>query len=111
MELELRRGGRTARIDTLGAELVSYRDEGGLEYIWGGDPAYWAGRNPLLFPIVGSIRNDVAESAEGVRGDTSSAPMKPATLENGVIIQVPLFIKAGDVVRIRTEDETYLGRA
>lgn len=43
MELELKRGGRTARVETLGGELVSYRDERGLEYIWGGDPAYWAG--------------------------------------------------------------------
>ena len=39
MELELKRGGRTARVETLGGELVSYRDERGLEYIWGGDPA------------------------------------------------------------------------
>ena len=34
MELELKRGGRTARVETLGGELVSYRDERGLEYIW-----------------------------------------------------------------------------
>ena len=57
MELELRRGGRTARVETLGAELVSYRDADGLEYIWEGDPAYWAGRNPLLFPVVGNLRD------------------------------------------------------
>ena len=56
MELELRRGGRTARVETLGGELVSYRDEKGLEYIWTGDRAYWPGRNPLLFPIVGALR-------------------------------------------------------
>ena len=57
MELELKRGGRTARITTLGAELVSYRDETGREYIWSGDPAYWPGRNPLLFPIVGGLKD------------------------------------------------------
>ena len=57
MELELTRGGRAARIETLGAELVSYRDQDGLEYIWGGDPAFWAGRNPLLFPVVGNLRD------------------------------------------------------
>lgn len=57
MELELKRGGRKARITTLGAELVSYRDETGREYIWSGDPAYWPGRNPLLFPIVGGLRD------------------------------------------------------
>ena len=57
MELELKRGGRTARVTTQGGELISYRDEAGLEYIWTGDPAYWAGRNPLLFPIVGGLRD------------------------------------------------------
>ena len=57
MELELKRGGRTARIETLGGELVSYRDESGREYIWWGDPAYWPGRNPLLFPIVGGLKD------------------------------------------------------
>ena len=57
MELELKRGGRTARVATHGGELVSYRDEAGLEYIWTGDPAYWPGRNPLLFPIVGGLRD------------------------------------------------------
>ena len=57
MELELKRGGCTARIATLGGELVSYRDEAGLEYIWQGDPAYWSGRNPLLFPIVGGLKD------------------------------------------------------
>ena len=58
MVLELKRGGRTAQVDTHGGELVSYRDEAGLEYIWNGDPAYWPGRNPLLFPIVGGLRGD-----------------------------------------------------
>ena len=57
MELTLERKGRTAKIETLGGELVSYRDERGLEYIWGGDSAYWSGRNPLLFPIVGNLRD------------------------------------------------------
>lgn len=57
MELELKHGARTARVETLGAELVSYRDETGREYIWNGDPAYWSGRNPLLFPIVGDLKD------------------------------------------------------
>ncbi len=55
MELELKHGSCTARVDTKGGELVSYRDGTGLEYIWTGDPAYWPGRNPLLFPIVGGL--------------------------------------------------------
>lgn len=56
MEIQLRRGALTATAETLGGELVSLR--GDREYIWGGDPAYWTGRNPVLFPIVGSLRNE-----------------------------------------------------
>ena len=56
MELELKKGGLRARIETLGAELVSCRSGDGPEYIWTGEPAYWSGRNPLLFPVVGSLR-------------------------------------------------------
>ena len=55
MKIELRRGGCTAVADTMGGELVSFRDEQGTEYIWGGDPEIWAGRNPNLFPVVGNL--------------------------------------------------------
>ena len=57
MELTFQKGGLTARADTLGGELVSLRDQWGTEYIWNGDPAYWSGRNPVLFPIVGGLKN------------------------------------------------------
>ena len=57
MEIVLKRGCLTARVDTMGGELVSLRDAEGTEYIWGGDPAYWSGRNPILFPIVGGLKD------------------------------------------------------
>ena len=38
-----------AGIGTLGGELVSLRGKAGTEYIWQGDPAFWSGRNPVLF--------------------------------------------------------------
>lgn len=57
MELTIRKNGLTARAETLGGELVSLRDRRGTEYIWGGDPAYWSGRNPVLFPIVGGLKD------------------------------------------------------
>ena len=60
MVITLRRGALTAQADTLGGELVSLRREG-TEYIWSGDPAYWSGRNPLLFPIVGALKNGVVD--------------------------------------------------
>ena len=52
MELTIQRDGLTARVDTMGGELVSFRDRQGAEYIWDGNPAYWSGRNPVLFPKV-----------------------------------------------------------
>ena len=57
MEITLQRSGLTARAETMGGELVSLRDRNGAEYIWGGDPAYWSGRNPVLFPIVGGLKD------------------------------------------------------
>lgn len=55
MRIELRRGGYAAAADTKGGELVSFRDEQGTEYIWGGSPSSWTGQNPHLFPVVGSL--------------------------------------------------------
>lgn len=51
-------------LDTTGAQLVSLRDADGREYLWQGDPKYWSGQAPVLFPIVGSLRNNRA-TAEG----------------------------------------------
>ncbi|MDE6590792.1 MAG: aldose 1-epimerase family protein [Oscillospiraceae bacterium] len=57
MQLTLQKGPYSAVLDTMGGELVSFRDASGTEYIWGGDPAYWSGRNPVLFPIVGNLKD------------------------------------------------------
>lgn len=57
MQFELFFQGFQAVADSHGGELVSFRDKQGVEYIWSGDPAFWSGRNPLLFPIVGSLKN------------------------------------------------------
>lgn len=47
----------TARIDPLGAELVSLTDAAGREYLSDGDPRWWTGRAPVLFPIIGALAN------------------------------------------------------
>jgi galactose mutarotase-like enzyme len=49
-----------AQIAGLGAELVELQDEAGQDLLWDGDPASWTGRSPLLFPIVGRLRDDRA---------------------------------------------------
>lgn len=59
----------SARISPLGAELVRLRDRDGLDLLWDGDPAFWTGRSPLLFPIVGEAvanRIRVAGRAYGI---------------------------------------------
>lgn len=53
----------------------------------------------------------VTESAEGVRGDSANNVQKPATLETGKVINVPLFIKEGEKIRVDTRTGNYLGRA
>lgn len=57
MIIELKKGNLRAVARSLGGELVSLKDEKGQEYIWEGDPAFWAGQNPILFPIVGSLKD------------------------------------------------------
>ena len=58
-----------------------------------------------------SVNLTVTESAEGIRGDSSSNVMKPATLETGKTINVPLFIKEGELIKIDTRSGEYMGRA
>ncbi len=52
----------------------------------------------------------VAHSEPGIKGDTATNTLKPATLETGVEIRVPLFINEGDVVIVDTRDGSYVGR-
>lgn len=55
----------TAEIALKGAELVRLRDEAGRDLLWNGDPAFWTGRSPILFPIVGRLKDDTL-SVDGV---------------------------------------------
>ncbi|MDR3117477.1 MAG: elongation factor P [Puniceicoccales bacterium] len=66
---------------------------------------------PLGVELPAAVEMQVRESAEGVKGDSASNAQKPATLESGLVLQVPLFVKAGDRIRIGTEKGNYLGRA
>jgi elongation factor P len=53
----------------------------------------------------------ITASDPGMRGDTAQGASKPATLETGVIVQVPLFIEEGERVKVDTRTREYLGRA
>jgi len=57
-----------------------------------------------------TVELKVAETAPGFKGDTVSGG-KPATLETGAVVQVPFFVNVGDVLKINTKENKYLGRA
>lgn len=68
--------------------------------------------NEKLINISPPIKVDlkVTEAPPGLRGDTAQGGTKPATLETGAIISVPLFVNVGDIVRVNTETGTYVER-
>ena len=52
----------------------------------------------------------ITSSEPGVKGDTVSGATKPATLETGVSIQVPLFVEEGETIKVDTRNSEYAGR-
>ena len=58
MRIHIKNENESAAIDTLGAELVSFMGDDGFEHIWQGDKTYWGGHAPVLFPIVGALRDN-----------------------------------------------------
>lgn len=66
---------------------------------------------PLTIELPSSVILKIVESADGVKGDTASNVQKPAKMETGLIVQVPLFIKEGELIKVSTADGSYMGRA
>lgn len=56
------------------------------------------------------VELEVADTDPGVRGDTAQGGTKPATLETGAVVQVPLFIEKGEVIRVDRREDKYLER-
>ena len=56
------------------------------------------------------VELEVTATEPGVKGNTATNATKPATLETGAEVRVPLFIDEGDVITINTEDGSYVGR-
>src|SRR3954447_4321142 len=66
---------------------------------------------PVQVELPSSVQLKVIESVEGLRGDTASNVTKPAVLETGKTVNVPLFIKEGETIKIDTRTGAYMGRA
>jgi elongation factor P len=68
------------------------------------------GNDPVAVEPPNFVDLEVKETAPGLKGDTVSGGTKPATLETGAVIQVPLFVSIGDVVRVDTRTKAYVSR-
>lgn len=71
----------------------------------------YAEGKPVEVELPASVNLKVIESAEGLRGDTASNVTKPALLESGKTVNVPLFIKEGERIKIDTRTGSYMGRS
>ncbi len=66
---------------------------------------------PLYVELPASVELTISYTEPGLQGDRSSGGTKPATLETGASVQVPLFVTQGERVKVDTRDGRYLGRA
>jgi elongation factor P len=70
---------------------------------------FWNGK-PVNVELPAFVELRVARCDPGLKGDTASGATKPATLETGAVVNVPLFVKEGDVLRIDTRTGEYVDR-
>ena len=66
---------------------------------------------PIVVTLPNTVDLEVTDTAPEIKGATATNQYKPATLETGLIVQVPPFIKTGDVIRVDTRSNQYLTRA
>jgi elongation factor P len=101
-------------------DLKSY-DQYSLPNELVGDNAQWMlenqeaivaiyGNNPIYLELPANVELTITYTEPGLQGDRSSAGSKPATLETGAEIKVPLFIENGTKIKVDTRDGSYLGR-
>lgn len=65
---------------------------------------------PLYVELPASVELTIAQTDPGLQGDRSTGGTKPATLETGAVIQVPLFVTTGEKVKVDTRDGRYISR-
>jgi elongation factor P len=73
------------------------------------DVLFWRGR-PIDIALPNFVTARITHCEPGVKGDTASNVTKPATLETGAVVQVPLFIEEGETIRVDTRSGEYVER-
>lgn len=66
---------------------------------------------PIGIDLPTFVELEVVETEPGFKGDTATGGTKPAKVETGLVVQVPLFVEQGDVIRVDTRTKEYLSRA
>lgn len=69
------------------------------------------GTEPVGIELPQTVDLKVTDTVPGIKGATASAQVKPATLETGLVVQVPPFVNPGDLIRVSTDTGEYLSRA
>jgi len=95
--------------DTVSAKILGDQ----ARFLQEGQPVsvlFWE-EKPLLVELPVSLVLAIKETGPGVKGDTATRSFKPATLENGMVVKVPLFVKAGDKVKVDTRTGEYLKKS
>ncbi|HZC36097.1 MAG TPA: elongation factor P [Chthoniobacterales bacterium] len=95
--------------ETLSADLVGSAQEYLSENLR--VEVLYAEDRPVEIELPSSVTLKISEAPEGLRGDSATNVQKTAKLETGKSIQVPLFIKEGELIRVDTRTGAYLGRA
>ena len=65
---------------------------------------------PLLVAPPNFVELEITETDPGIRGDTASGGVKPATLSTGAVVRVPLFVEQGEKIRVDTRSGDYVSR-
>src|SRR3972149_403029 len=90
-------------VEVLGDDLAYIKEGGNADVLFWGDKA-------LSVEIPPKVTLTVVETDPGVKGNTASNIYKPAKVENGILIKVPLFVKSGDKIRVDTRTGEYVER-
>jgi elongation factor P len=85
-------------------DAASYLVEGSTPYVTSHEGT------PIGVELPASVELAVSETEPGVKGDRVSGATKPATLETGAVVQVPLFVETGDRIKVDTRSGAYLTR-
>ncbi len=94
----------TLTAEAIGEDKARFLKDGlEVEMLFDGD-------NPVIVELPNFVELAVVSTNPGVKGDTVSGGSKPATLETGAVVQVPLFIEEGEVLKIDTRTGAYVSR-